>query len=525
MRPIFAAASILVFSTGAFASSHREAPFITKNPKVDNTDFYLFNSYEAGRANYVTVISNFQPLQAPYGGPNYFTMDPEALYEIHIDNTGDGVEDLTFQFTFHNDLLNGTGVALPISQPDGGNLQTVPIPLINAAPIGYTDGGAGAGQGLNETYNVGLVRGPRRGSAATAVTNKATGATTFRKPFENVGSKTFPPGTYDPYAQAFIYEITIPGCTPSGTPGNRMFVGTRKEGFAVNLGPIFDLVNAPAAVITDPSLRGAVPNPIAYANVTTIALEIDKSCLNGTGNGGIIGGWSTASLRQARVLNPNATYTTPAREGGPWVQVSRLGMPLVNEVVIGLPDKDLFNSSEPKDDVAHFAKYVFNPTLPALLEILFGTPAPTAIPRLDLVTAFLTGVPGVNAFPNLADGGSPPTEMQRLNTGIPATTAATQNNLGALECFVGRDAGVGPHVELPPSLGGTNASCDPAGFPNGRRPGDDVVDVALRVSMGVLLPNDSAPSGGIPFHDAVLQQSSDFDSTFPYLKNPNPGVP
>src|SRR4051794_36097832 len=149
MRSIFAAASVLVFSTTAFASSHREAPFITKNPKVDNTDFYLFNSYEAGRSNFVTIISNFQPLQAPYGGPNYFTMDPEALYEIHIDNNGDAIEDITFQFRFNNDLVNGVGVALPITSADGGNgfpsadggVALIPIPLINAQPIGSADGG------------------------------------------------------------------------------------------------------------------------------------------------------------------------------------------------------------------------------------------------------------------------------------------------------------------------------------------------------------------------------------------------
>ncbi|MFO0601439.1 MAG: DUF4331 domain-containing protein [Myxococcaceae bacterium] len=495
------------------ASSHREAPFITKNPKVDGTDFYLFNSYEAGRGNFVTLIANYQPLQDAYGGPNYFAMDPEALYEIHIDNTGDAIEDLTFQFRFQNSLVNnGQGVALPIALPDGGSSATVAIPLINAGPIGQSDGGfstTGAFQGQLETYTLGIVRGPRRGAAAQSITKMNGGATTFEKPLDNVGTKTFPGGSYAAYARSFIFPITIPGCAVAG----RVFVGQRKEGFAVNLGTIFDLVNAPAGVITDNALRGAVsPNPIGNKNVTTLALEIDKSCLT-SGTNTVIGGWTTASVRQARVVNPKGGYSKATREGGAWAQVSRLGMPLVNEVVIGVPDKDKFNASEPKDDVTNFAPYVTNPTLPALIEILFSAPAPRVFPRTDLVTAFLTGVPGVNKFP----AGAATAEMLRLNTAIPATTG-TQNNLGALGCFTGRSA------TMPPMLDTGASGCDPAGFPNGRRPGDDVVDVALRVSMGILLSDNDAPAGGIPFHDAVLQDAADFDTVFPYLKTPNSGT-
>lgn len=513
-----AATAALLASSPALASSHREAPFITKNPKVDGTDFYLFNSYETGRANFVTVIANFQPLQDAYGGPNYFTMDPEALYEIHFDNTGDAVEDLTFQFKFQNTLLNGTGVALPIAQPDGGGAQTVAIPLINAGPIGIADGGfasPGAAQGQLENYTIGLVAGPRRGAAAMPITKVAGGAS-FAKPMDNVGQKTFPGSSYSNYARSFIYSVTIPGCAVPG----RVFVGQRKEGFAVNLGTIFDLVNAPAAVITDNALRGAVsPNPIGNKNVTTIAMEIDKTCLVAAAGGTVVGGWSTASVRQARVVNPQGSYNTPTREGGAWTQVSRLGMPLVNEVVIGVPDKDKFNASEPKNDLTNFAPYVTNPTLPALIEILFAAPAPRVFPRTDLITAFLTGVPGVNKF-NGTNTSPAVAEMVRLNTALPATANGSQNNLGALECFQGRTATAGPMVVLPP----TNMACDPAGFPNGRRPGDDVVDIALRVSMGALLSTNDAPAAGVPFHDAVLQDDSDFDAVFPYLKTPNSGT-
>lgn len=529
-----------LFVSPAYASSHREAPFITRNPKVDGTDFYLFNSYETGRSSNVTVIANYQPLQDAYGGPNYFSMDPEALYEIHFDNTGDGQEDLTFQFRFQNTLLNGTGVALSTlpdggfgALPDGG--APVAIPLINAGTIGLADGGftlAPTGfQGQRETYTVNVVRGNRRTGTSTPITNVNGGSATFAKPLDNIGSKTFPGNSYANYARAHIYDITIPGC---GTPG-KLFVGQRAEGFAVNLGTIFDLVNAPAALITSEAIpctvagspnncRNVAPNTIGNKNVTTLALEVPATCLQATAGGnGVIGGWTTASVRQARVINPTANYTVPAREGGAWTQVSRLGSPLVNEVVIGVPDKDKFNSSEPKDDAANFAPYVLRPTLPILLQVLFGVQAPKN-DRGDLVAAFLTGVAdstlplNVNQLPN---AGTVLSEMLRLNTAstgpFAPRPAAMQNNLGALGCFTGRSATSGP--ALNPGAPG----CDPTGFPNGRRPGDDVVDIALRVVEGILMSGNDAPAGAIPFHDGVLQDASQFDSVFPYLKTPNAG--
>ncbi|MGH6683283.1 MAG: DUF4331 domain-containing protein, partial [Pseudolabrys sp.] len=202
--------------------------------------------------------------------------------------------------------------------------------------------------------------------------------------------------------------------------------------------------------------------------------------------------------RQGRVLNPapagsNGHGKPVAVVGGAWTQVSRLGMPLVNEVVIGLPDKDRFNGSEPKDD-GQFANYVTNPTLPVLLQVLFGVHAPTT-PRTDLVAVFLTGVPGLNQPKKVT-----PAEMLRLNTSIPAIPAAQQNTLGV--------------------LGG-----DLAGFPNGRRPGDDVVDISLRAAMGVLLPAAQAPDGQLPYTDGTAIAATDFGSTFPYVNPPLPGSP
>ncbi|MFP2927232.1 DUF4331 domain-containing protein [Pyxidicoccus sp. 3LG] len=487
-------------ASGALASSHREAPFITEMPKVDSTDFYMFRSYETGREAYVTLIANYLPLQDAYGGPNYFTLDPDALYEIHIDNNNDAIEDLTFQFRFTNTLANGgNGATLNIGT--GENMKTVAVPLFNVGPITSADRSQ---LNVSESYTLKVVRGNRRTGTSADVVNASGGSATFVKPTDYIGTKTFgDAAAYEDYANDHIYSVNIPGCTGQA----KVFVGQRKESFAVNLGPIFDLVNAPPAVITDDANRGVVPNPLDRKNITTLALEVPIACLK-AGSQDIIGGWTSASLRQARALNPKATFTRPSREGGAWTQVSRLGMPLVNEVVIGIKDKDRFNASEPKDDT-QFLDYVTNPTLPALLEALFtadGVRAPTVFPRADLVAAFLTGVPNVNANGSTA-------EMQRLNTAIPPKARDDQNNLGAAACFVNG------------TLTPTNPGCDTAGFPNGRRPGDDVVDIELRVSMGYLLANDTqAPSRNTPFHDAVLQDADQFDVTFPYLRTPNPGA-
>ncbi|MGQ0503943.1 MAG: DUF4331 domain-containing protein [Myxococcaceae bacterium] len=504
-----AAGALAMASIASFASSHREAPFITKNPKVDSTDFYMFRSYETGRAAFTTFIANYQPFQDPMGGPNYFSMDPEALYEIHIDNNNDAMEDLTFQFRFNNTLANSNnGVALPISKGDGGTVD-VAIPLINAGVITAADQSK---LNLAETYTVKVVRNNRRTGTAEDVTNAAGGSKVFTKPVDFIGAKSFSSLTapdraaavtaYAAYANQYIYNVNIPGCA---TPG-KVFVGQRAESFAVNLGTVFDLVDAPAGVITNNAQRNAVPNPMADKSITSIAVEVPTTCLV-QGTQKIIGGWQTASVRQARVINPAATYARPSREGGAWVQVSRLGMPLVNEIVIGLKDKDRWNSSEPKDDT-QFLTYVTNPTLPALIEVLFGptVKAPTKFPRADLVAAFLTGVPNVNANGATA-------EYVRLNTDLPATAAGSQNPLGAAGCFVN---GV---------LNTMAAGCDVAGFPNGRRPIDDVVDIELRVAMGYLYTNDTdAPSRNVAFHDAVAQEGVTFATTFPYVGAPKPGA-
>ena len=481
----------------AFASSHREAPNITKMPKVDNTDVYAFRSYAPGRSGFVTLIANFQPGESPGDGPNYFTMDPDAIYEIHIDNTGDAIEDLTYQFKFSNVLKSDTGKTVTV----GG--KTLPIALRHIGQV-TTPGDVDLGE--DESYTLTLVTGNRRSGTRGAVVNASGGSASFFKPFDHAGNKTIP--DYPAYANQFVYDVTIPGCT---TPG-RVFAGQRQEAFSVNLGPIMDLVNF---VPIEGSIAQSDDNQtlIGKRNVTSLAIEVPITCVTGTGNGNI-GIWSTASLPQAKLNKPNPSFNRPVLYGGAYTQVSRLGMPLVNEVVIGLPQKDLFNAAKPTQDGA-LADYVTNPTFPAILEVLFGgagVRAPTNFPRNDLVATFLTGFAPLNQLKAVT-----PSEMIRLNTTITPTPVASQSQFGV----VGNDL---------------------AGFPNGRRPGDDVTDIVLRVAMGRLCypvpiagaPTDlgvcrpaDAPSGQIAFTDGAPSdpRGAYLLQTFPYLGHPLRGAP
>ena len=224
------ACAILVSGT-ALGSSHREAPFITKYPQVDASDFYLFKSYEPGREDYVTLIANYIPIQAPYGGPNYFPLDSEALYEIHIDNDGDSVEDLTFQFDFEDSFPNGESIKLNV----GG--EAVSSVLRN---IGVVNAESQPGLNHLETYTVTMVEGDRRRGSKSSVTNIESGGDSFAKPYDYAGTKSFGgPGMYTAYANSFIHSINIPGCNAPG----RVFVGQRHEAFKISLGEVFDLVN------------------------------------------------------------------------------------------------------------------------------------------------------------------------------------------------------------------------------------------------------------------------------------------
>jgi hypothetical protein len=456
----------------AVASSHREAPNIAGLPRVDGTDFYMFRSYEPGRSGYVTVIANYIPLQDPTGGPNFYNLDDKALYEININNDGSGKANLKFTFSFTNTYKN-------LAVPAGG--KEIPVPLINIGPVDPK----GTDLNVIQSYTIKVTNGKTQ-----YATNWSNGGEVFYKPTDNIGEKSIP--DYASYAANFVYDVAIPGCA---TPG-RVFVGQRKEGFVVNLGEIFDLVN-----LNPVGPRNGQPNTLSHKNVTSIALELPIKCV-AAGSDPVIGGWTTAYAMQGSGIRQ---------------QVSRLGMPLVNEVVIGLPDKDKFNASVPHED-AQFLAYVTNPSLPVLLNALFGSAANVpGTPRYDLIAAFLTGVKGINqpAKPT-------PSEMLRLNTSTSVTAPASQNDLGV--------------------LGG-----DLAGFPNGRRPYDDVVDITLRVAEGALCgvigncgTGTTDPNHGAPYTDGAEAAGPDsahshvsgaisagdtYLSVFPYLNTPIPGSP
>lgn len=459
----------------AAASSHREAPSIAGLPRLDGTDFYMFRSYEAGRSGYVTIIANYIPLQDPAGGPNFYNLDTSAFYRINLSTNGSANPNMIFDFFFKNMDKN-------LAVNAGG--QQIRVPLINTGPIDAK----GANLNVIQSYQI-QVSGSKVPVSGSYVENVSAGGNVFYKPADNIGNKSIP--DYASYASQFIYEVGIPGCA---TPG-RVFVGQRKEGFVVNLGEIFDLVN-----LNPVGPRDGEPNALYDKNVTSIALELPISCLASNANT-IVGGYTVAFQKT----------------GNSHQQVSRLGMPLVNELVIGLSDKDAFNASAPRDD-GQFLKYVTNPSLPVLLNSLFGSAAMVpATPRNDLVAVFLTGVKGLNQPANVT-----PSEMLRLNTATPPTPPASQNDLGV--------------------LGG-----DLAGFPNGRRPYDDVVDITLRVAEGALCgavgncgAEKADPNNGAPYTDGAraagpdttnshvtnaIKATDTYLDVFPYLNTPIPGSP
>jgi hypothetical protein len=464
----------------ASASSHREAPTIAGLPRLDGTDFYMFRSYEPGRSNYVTFIANYIPLQEPGGGPNFYSLDTHARYEIHIARDGHATTDLKFIFAF-------TTVDKGLAVDAGG--KKVAVPLINIGEVTP----AGTDVNVMQRYSIEIENGDKRGLAE----NLATGATEFWKPVDNIGNKSIP--DYAAYAANYVYPIAIPGCATAG----RVFVGQRKEGFVVNLGEVFDLVNLNPA-----GPRDGQPNTLYNKNVTSLAIEVPISCIT-TSAEPVIGGYTTSVVESGR----GERWERDA----PYQQASRLGMPLVNELVIGLPDKDKFNASRPDDD-AQFLTYVTNPTLPVLLHALFGGAAVVpGTPRDDLVAVFLTGVKGINQPAHVI-----PSEMLRLNTSTPPTPPASQNDLGV--------------------LGG-----DLAGFPNGRRPYDDVVDITLRAAEGALCgvagncgTEKADPNHGTPYTDEARSAGPDaqhlttagaihptdtYLAVFPYLNTPIPGSP
>ena len=476
MRSLLLAATAcvgaLALQTTAHASSHREAPMIAGMPRLDGTDFYMFRSYEPGRSGYVTMIADYDPLQDVYGGPNFFSLEHNGYYDLNIDNTGTGKPNLTFRFRFVQVTKN-------LSLNIGG--KTVAIPLVNDGVITATDDSA---QNVVEGYVVTKVTYSNSGQPSETLLSSPSGQTLFQKPFDRIGDKSIP--NYPAYASNFSYSLAIPGC---GTA--RVFVGQRKDPFVVDLSETFDLLNYAHPI--GEAYAASSMDSLADKNVTSIVMETPAACLT-NGRDPVIGGWTTSS-----------SYVTLGTNGVQiWSQQSRLANPLVNELVIGLKDKDKFNASLPAND-AQFATYVTNPTVPTLVQTVFaadGIKAPTKFPRTDLVAVFLTGIAGINAPAHLAT----PSEEMRLNTSTPITPYGAQNRLGV--------------------IGG-----DDAGYPNGRRPGDDVVDITLRVAMGKLFTLGlygtaaDAPSGTLAFTDGAYTDDTHYLQAFPYVMPPLSGSP
>ncbi len=468
----------------AEASSHREAPLIAQDPRTDGTDFYMFRSYESGRSSYLVLIANYLPVSALEDAAMY-QLDPNARYDIHITNDGDPIEDITFRFQFSlttqfrnlsvgvpggTVTIDAPVVALQRPQPPGDALLNIP----------------------QATANVTMIRGPLSSPTSAAdVINRNNGTPDIPVAPPFIGTKTF--ANYAQLAQGYIAGIDIPGCETSG----RIFIGPRRDSVAGNPGALFDLVNLPSLTGSPDTRPGSFQN----ATVTSLALEIPVGCLTNASN--VLGAWTTSSVPSSRALPIGTTFTDPQTVSGDFVQVSRLANPLVNELLVGLPDKDRFNGTRPVSDEAYL-DYITNPTLPELIETLFGNPAPNNFPREDLVQFYLSGIPGVNSpAPALAT----PADLLRINTAAPPTPRGQQKRLGVL-------AG------------------DTSGFPNGRRPGDDVVDITLRVLEGALCRQqigadqpctpDDAPGGALPVTDGIYIDDYQFDPTFPFLRTPPP---
>jgi len=460
-------------------SSHREAPEISQDPVADSADLYAFVSPDV--PNTVTLIANYVPLQSPAAGPNFFEFGEDVLYEINIDNNGDGRADVTYQFRFKTVL---------------GNNNTF---LYNTGPIQSLDS---PNWNRKQFYDVAkVVHGANQATAQTVGHNLAS-------PPCNIGPLSTP--NYSKLAADAVHDLG---------GGRKVFAGQRSDGFYVDLGSIFDLgrLRPFDAAHNDFGLGKLVNsggvNATKDLNVHTIALQVPISDLTRGGYNSkdvnnpaaVIGVWTAASRQQAKLWDDVKRQHVYS---GPWNQVSRLGNPLVNEVLIPMSRKDEWNRSQPSDD-KNFAQFVTKPELAGLLPVLY----PGAFPNLDalnkagksrddLAAVLLTGLPSgvVNGFQN--NTGQVQADMLRLNTAVPP--AMKPNILGV--------------------VGG-----DLAGFPNGRRVYDDVVSVELRAIAGVtfsLIDKTFTP-------DAVAGQLTDgltpanldiqFMPHFPFLGVPHDG--
>lgn len=446
-------------------SSHREAPGIAKDPVADNTDSYAFVSPD--KPDTVTLITNYVPLEAPAGGPNFYEFGDDVLYAIYVDNDGDAKPDVTYQFRFHTEVRNPNTF------------------LYNTGQITALDSSS---WNRRQFYSVSRVIG----DDATIL------AKDLASPPCNIGPRSTP--NYSALAQAAVHNLG---------GGISVFAGQRREGFYVDLGAVFDLADLRPFqhLHLIPTADAPGVDATKAVNVHTIAIRIPKRQLTRDGSNptnpaaasSVIGVWGAAFRRKARIRD----HSEGDAETGPWVQVSRLANPLFNEVIVPMGKKDLWNAAPPADD-SQFAKFVAQPELAKLLPILypgiFPNLAAYAKDRADLLAILLTGIPSgiINGFQNFT--GSTQADMLRLNMAIPPAESPNINGI----------------------LGG-----DLAGFPNGRRVFDDTTTVELRAIAGVTIPlvdstftPDSAASAVTGLNPTLAGR---YQSSFPYLGLPLDG--
>lgn len=417
-----AAAGVTALEPGAAsASSHREAPLISGTPQYDNTDLYAFVSPD--RPDTTTLVANWIPFEEPAGGPNFFTFAEDAQYDLHVDNNGDALGDLVFRYTFTTHTKNDKTF------------------LYNTGPVTSLDD---PDLNITQTYDIDLIKlHEGKEASRTTIAHEVPVAPS------NVGKASMP--DYGALRDQAVHELA---------GGAQTFAGQADDPFFLDL-RVFDLLyGGNLSEVGNDTLKGY--------NVNSIALQVPTDMVVESAEQPVVGIWSTTQRKNAQ---------------GEFTQVSRLGNPLVNEVVNPLKDKDTFNASAPADD-ARFLPNVTNPELPKLIEAIYKIEAP-AEPRDDLVDVFLKGVKDLNQPPHVT-----PSEQLRLNTSI--APAAEPKRLGVLDG-------------------------DNAGFPNGRRLTDDVIDAALQVVEGELVgaANDLG--------DAVDANDKEFGKAFPYVANPTEG--
>ncbi len=460
-------------------TSHREAPKISKDPAADNTDLYAFVSPD--KQDSVTILANYIPLEEPAGGPNFHTFDDNVLYEIKVDNDGDGIEEITYQFRFATQIVNKTTF------------------LYNEGPIHF-DTMTGTFKNLNlvQTYSV-----TRLANGIATV----LGSGLLTAP-ANIGPESTP--TYESeLVPASIHSLQL----PTGT--GKVFAGPRAEGFYVDLGSIFDLLLLrpfagayalpPPPPTPDPTMVNGGVNDTSGYNVHTIGIQVPITELTSTGTipsavdpSAVIGIYSTASRQRGSVLGSSPTNLGSL--AGAFKQVSRLGNPLINEVLIPLGMKDFWNTSDPVND-SQFLQFYLDPEPSRRIHQLYPAVGVPPTPRNDIVSILLTGF----KFPPTAFNTLTPTQadLLRLNVAIPPSTTDTNPADPARLGLLGGDI---------------------SGFPNGRRVFDDVVDIELRALAGGtpftpafnIVPNNT-------LGDGVNGPDKPFLSTFPYLATPQQG--